>query len=284
MYNIPVNYLYAVRIMAEKSDIIDLWLDTGLDIKNRRISFGLILEGEEDGATFSWRSVETAIRHIQLLEKDAPNKPIELHMSSPGGDAYEMQRLIDVIEASPCQIKFYGGGMIASAAVWIMACCDERYLYRGTRVLVHDSGGFSTEVSAKIVDAAISVEEDANFQRYLNQVFADNSRMPVEFWEEIVKRDLWLTAEETVLLGLADKIIEPKKRGNLRRMRISHLKKDVDKKVMTKFITELNERIHSSKLLKLQLHTPKEHFDSKVFVDSSPIETPEDLPESPKKD
>lgn len=255
--------------MAEKSDIIDLWLDQGIDLRNRRISFGVVLEGESEGSEFTWRSVETAVRAILLLEKEAPAKPIELHMSSPGGDAHEMQRLIDVIEASPCQFKFYGSGVIASAAVWVMACCDERYLYRSTRILVHDSSGDYVESPGKLIDARIQVEEDAKLQAHLNQVFADNSRMPLEFWDEIVKRDLWLTADEAVLLGLADKIVEPKKRGNLRRMRIAHLKKDVDKKAMSKFITELNDRIHSSKLAKLQLHSPKEHFDSKVFIDSS---------------
>lgn len=255
--------------MADKLETIDYILTHGIDLKNRRIYFGGIGESGEEatGSGIEWKSVEEVIRKIHYFEQEAPNKPIELYMSSPGGDPYATQRLCDVIEHSPCQVKFFGSGEICSAAVWILAVCDERYLSPRTRLLIHDSPSVgSTEGPVKLTDSRISLEEDLTLQGLLNKMFADNSRMPVEFWEQVVKRDMWITADEAVMFGLADKILEPKKRGNLRKMRIHALKKEVDKKEMRSLLGKISRRIHDGRNVKIELHVPKEHFDSKVVV------------------
>lgn len=269
--------------MADKTDTLENILDYGIDLKNRRIWFGALPEAyDEGGAEFTWRSVERAIRAIQIMEIEAPRKPIELHMSSPGGDPYALLRLYDTIQASPCQIKFYGSGEIASAATWIMAGCDERYLSPNTYVLVHDSSGFgSTESPAKLTDAYIHMDQEKRMQDKLNQIYADNSRMPLEFWEEMVKRDVWLTAEETIMLGLADKIVQEQKRGNLRRMRISLLCKEPDRKELNKLLKNMAQRTYAHKVSKMELHVPREFFDKNVTVD--PTESSSSIPptESP---
>jgi ATP-dependent Clp protease protease subunit len=265
--------------VSEKTDFEKV--TEGVDFKNRRIFFGNL--GSESANEIAWDTVETVIRAIHKLSENS-QKPIELHMSSPGGSALEMLRLYDVIQSCPCQIKFFGGGEIASAATWIMAGCDERYLYPNTRICIHDSPSIGTdEVPTKITDRKIWEEEDVKIQDMCNRIFADNSRMPVEFWEVVVKRDLWLSAEEAITLGLADKIIEPKKRGNLRRARIALLNKNVDPKSLRKLVKSIGERIHQDKSLKIELHTPHEEFDKSIFVDdSAPVEEP--VKEEPKED
>lgn len=256
--------------MAIDAYTSEMILDHGIDIKNRRIYFGALPEAyDESGSDFCWRSVERAIRAIHMLETDAPHKPIELHMSSPGGDAYEMLRLIDVIEYSPCQFKFYGSGKIMSAATWVMAVCDERYLYRNARVLLHDGPvGATQDYPGKEIDQRVEAKENQWLQELLNRMFADNSRMPEDFYAVIVKRDSYLSPEEAVALGLADKVLEPKKRGNLRRMRIALLNKEVDKSEMSKLVRTLYGRIEETRLpTKIEIHTAHDKSDSKVFVE-----------------
>lgn len=258
--------------MSDKSEMINDILDHGIDLKNRRIYFGALSEGsDENGSEFTWRSVERIVRAIHIMENEATKKSIELHMSSPGGDPYSLLRLHDVIQASPCQIKFFGSGEISSAATWIMACCDERYLTPNTFVLIHDSGSYGESVApVKLTDAYIAVEQDKRLQDKLNQIYADNSRMPLEFWEEVVKRDVWLTAEEAIMLGLADKISEPKKRGNLRRARIANLNKEQDRKALNRLLKSIANRTHSNRLSKIELHSPAEEFDKSIVVDNTP--------------
>ena len=256
--------------MAGKTNIDDV-LERGIDLANRRIYFGANTEGggggdtKSDGSDFTWRSVELAIRAIHIMENRS-HQPIEIYMDSEGGDPYKMLRLVDTILASPCQIKFIGGGVIASSATWVMAVCDERYLLPNTMVLIHDSDAGEKNSNGHLTDLYIDTDQEKKLQDYLNGLFADNSRMPKEFWDDVVKRDVFLTAAEAVSLGLADKVIEPKKRGNLRKVRQAALAQHPDKKDLNKLVKEIYRKSYKTGLSKIEVSMPVEQFDPEVVV------------------
>lgn len=245
----------------------------GVDLKNRRIYFGVNLDtGDVNESTdFTVSAVEYAVRALHRMASDAPNKPIEIHMCSYGGDPYAMLRLYDEIHACPSQVKFFGSGAIMSSATWIMAGCDERYLHPNTTVMVHDgSDGFD----GKHTDHQIQAAEMKRLQDKLYEIYAENSRMPVEFWADVCQRDLYMSASEAVSLGLADKIIEPKKRGNLRKARYAALKKEPEAKEMNKLLKDLYARINKIKVPKIELNeVKKEAADPHLVVDNTPVET-----------
>lgn len=252
--------------MADRKTRIDEILDNGMDRKNRRIYFGTLDTVDEDPNGFMWTSVEQVIRCMHILHGDNPKKPIELHMHSPGGDAHAMMRLVDEILASPCQIKFIGGGLIASAATWVMCVCDERYLHKGTSVMLHDGWEGS---EGKFTDVQIDVEFSGKLQDKLNQIFADNSYMPKEWWADVLQRDIWISADEAVLLGIADRVIESKKRGNLRRSRVAIMSAGVDKKELNGLIKDIYRRIKRNKVTKIEISVPKEECDPDIIIDES---------------
>lgn len=261
--------------MAKDKDTeLEQILSYGLDRKARKIYFGSTEVEEDDGhGDVGWYSVELAVRGLRTLIKDSSTKPIELHVYSWGGDVYAMLRLMDEIEACPCQVKFFGGGRIASAMTWIMAVCDERNLHKNTVVMLHDG---SDGVDGKHTDVQIDAQHGRDLQERLDHIFAENSRMPVEFWQDILQRDVYLTAEECITLGLADKIIPSKKRGNLRRSRIAIQSKDVDTKDMRKLVNKLYKRINRKKVGKIEINAPrKEECDPHVYIEEElPTESP----------
>ena len=265
--------------MAEKTDLTDL-LTYGIDLKNRRIYFGLPLDSEqEDSTNFSISSVEFAVRALHKMSEDAPNKPIELHMSSTGGDAIAMMRLHDEILASPCQIKFFGGGPIMSSATWIMAVCDERYLHENAQIMLHD--GYEGAEGIKHTDYLVDAKAAKIFQVKLYEIFAKNSKMPIEFWQDVCQRDLYLTAREAIMLGLADRIIEPKKRGNLRQLRQATLKKKIKSQDMRNLLNEIYGRINRVKVPKIELNKYEEEpVDPSLSVIELPLveAVPSDIP------
>jgi ATP-dependent Clp protease protease subunit len=265
----------------EKTELTDN-LAYGVDLKNRRIYFGINLDsGDVDESTgFNLSSVEYAVRAMHRMATEAPGKPIELHMCSYGGSIHAMYRLIDEILACPCQIKFFGGGTIMSAAVWVMVVCDERYLHTNTTVMVHElSDEFDRQ---RQTDLRIIASENDRLMNRLTKLFADNTRMPQEFWQDVCQRDLHLTAEEAIKLGLADKLIEPKKRGNLRKMRQAALKKEPEQKEMKDMLSSIYSRINKIKVPKIEFNeVKKEPVDPHVIVDTTPvpqIEKPQELP------
>lgn len=243
-------------------------IDYGIDTKNRIISFGCVDFGDsfEIGGDFSWLSCELAIRGMRLLEGEN-NKPIELHMSSPGGDPFAMLRLYDHIQKSPCQIKFFGSGIIASSATWIMAGCDERYLDKHTWVLLHDSPSTGERnAPMKLTDYEIDVGLEKGLQDQLNEIYAANSKMPKSFYDEFVKRDLWLSAEETIELGLADKVLDSKKRGNVRKLRAANLKQKPTPAEVKKLMEKLRKRVHLPTSINLEFNKYTEESDDTLIV------------------
>lgn len=256
--------------MAEKTELSDILIH-GIDLKARRIYFGVSLDSAEEApGDFSQASIELAVRCMHKMSLEAPGKPIEIHMNSYGGDPYAMLRLYDEILTCPCQVKFYGGGAIMSAATWIMAACDERYLYPNATVMVHDG---SEGYDGKHTDVQINAAESKRLQDLLYDIYAANSRMPKEFWQDVCQRDLYITATEAVSLGLADKLVEPKKRGNLRKVRQAALKKSPDKAEMQKLVAGIYSRINKPVVPKIELNpVVKEPSDPHVFVDDRPAE------------
>lgn len=250
-----------------KTELDDL-LHYGVDSKKRRIYFGdcTDLTDLQAGEVTS-RSVELAVRALHQLVNEGPGKPIELHMCSPGGDPYAMLRLYDEILACPCQIKFFGGGLISSSATWIMVACDERYLQPNTTVMVHDGNEI---IEGTHTDVKITMAEAKRLQDMLYDVYAANSRMPRAFWEDLCQRDLYLTADEAIKLGLADKLIKPKKRGNLRKTRNAELHKSVPHVEMERLVNRLYLRVNRHNVPKLELNQPiNDEIDPDVKVDES---------------
>lgn len=258
--------------MAEKTDITDLLIH-GVDIRNRRIYFGMALDsGAEESNDINDASVEYAIRGMHRMALEAPDRPIEIHMSSYGGSVDSTLRLHDEILACPCQVKFYGGGVIMSGASFIMCVSDERYLHVNTRVMLHE---MSAGVEDRYSNMKIDMLENSRIQDKLNSIYANNSRMPKEFWEDICEKDVYLDASEAVSLGLADKIIEPRKRGQLRKVRQAGLKKPVDEKNVKELVNSIYKRINKKRVPKIVLNEFK-----KEEADASLPERP--LPSQPQ--
>lgn len=261
--------------MSRAKTELEAYLVYGVDEKNRRVYFGtdLVTSDPDDVGGFSQCSIEFAIRAIERMASDHPKTPIEIHMNSYGGDAYAMLALYDLMQTISCQIKFYGKGAIMSAATWIMCGADERHLYPNTRIMVHN--GWTGAVEGKVTDAELAMEEEKYLQKRLEEIYAENSRMPFEFWHEVCKRDLYLSAEETIQLGLADRIIHPKKRGNYRKIRQHHLTQKIDKRKMNKLVVKLMERIQATpgKLeITINEHKP-EPIDERLTIEPMPEES-----------
>lgn len=240
-------------------------ISSGVDEVHRRVYFGRYLPNAtvEEGTYFDNVSIEYAVRGIMKMLDVSTKKPIEIHMNSYGGDPYAMLYLHDLILSSPCQFKFYGGGAIMSAATWIMAVCDERYLYKNARVMIHSG---SLTIDSTFADAEIRMAEEKRLQEELEHIYAHNSRMPKKFWTEVCKRDLYLSADEAVTLGLADKVIEPKKRGTFRKMRQAALNEKISSTVMKKLVGKLFTRIQHPDLKDLTLNVPKEEEIDETLI------------------
>jgi ATP-dependent Clp protease protease subunit len=265
--------------MRNKDDF-DTYLTYGIHIHNRKIFFGAPL-GDENSDEFNHTSVSLAIRAIDLMVS-MNSKPIELHMSSFGGSSYQMMALKDKILESPVKILFYGSGVIASSATWIMCTCDERYLSHDTTVMIHNGGTHTVDGVINLTDQTIQAEEDERLQDRLNEVFAENSRMPKEFWDAVVQRDCFMTAHEALLLGLVDDLIPHKKRGAFRKKRQAKLEAHPTKRQMESVTKKLLKRVKMDKISKnIAIHVPADATEEFKTYDNTENELKKLVSEQP---
>lgn len=256
----------------KNQDAFENYLVYGIHIPNRKIHFGYLNHSEtedEYGHDFHFTSVALAIRAIDLMVT-MNSKPIEIHMTSWGGCPENMLALLDKIMESPCPIKFYGRGRISSAATWIMAVADERYLAENTTIMVHDgSAGYHGDTT----NLDIYTKENNRLQEVLNEIYAKNSRMPKDFWDAIVRRDVFLTAEEAIILGLADAIIPYKGRSQFRKgIRAKNFENPPTPAKLKKLVNRIAEQTKMVQLKSIEIHTPHDKEEEIPEYDNTKAE------------
>jgi ATP-dependent Clp protease protease subunit len=95
----------------------DYWLEYGIDIEKRRID----IADNIDSCETSW-----AIRAVREME-DRSDKPIDVYISSYGGEVYAGLGLYDILMKSKCRIRTHAVGKIMSMAFLIYLSGGERY-------------------------------------------------------------------------------------------------------------------------------------------------------------
>lgn len=141
----------------------------------------------------------------------APKRPpiIHLYINSPGGEVASAFHLIDVIKQSKIPVYTYGMGSIASCGVLLMMSGEKghRYLTQNTSIMSHQyswgSKGKEHELYAKIKQFEISSEK--LIQHYVKCTGKKKDYIRKHLLPE---SDIWMTPEEAITHGIADKIIE----------------------------------------------------------------------------
>lgn len=185
----------AMTTAATVSDQID-WIlnDTGI----------FYLTGDIDdlvcGDIIKWIISENAMmRH----------KELKLFINSCGGDLYSAFGLIDILKGSAIPVYTIGVGSLMSAAflIFISGAKGGRTLTKNTSIMCHQ---FSTFYEGKEHDVKASEKET----RYVKQRMLDIIKDSCDMDEKTIKRkllppsDVWLSAQECVDLGVADKIFD----------------------------------------------------------------------------
>ena len=255
-----------------KTEMMDV-ISYSFELKTRRIYFGkapAYTASDDELTDFSEHSVDLAIKLLHRMEDMYKSKPIEIHVNSPGGDFYQFLRLADAIQCLTCQVIFVGSGLVASSAAYLMSVCDVRRLHKSTTVMLHEVRSGSTDGSS--TDMSIDGDEVKRLRDLGINILVSNSRMSKEFWGTVCQRDLHLTPKECIELGIADEIIEYKKRGNLRKKRSNLLSREIDGKVAERIVKKLYSRVGLGNFPNVIVETRKpEPTDDNIVVDISPV-------------
>lgn len=149
------------------------------------------------------------IMEYNLMPKSKAPEVIHLYINSPGGEVASAFHLIDVIKQSRIPVHTYGMGSIASCGVLLMMAGENghRYLTQNTTIMSHQysygSSGKEHELYAKIKQFEISSEKMMDHYKKCTGKGRKYIRKHL-----LPESDMWLTPDEAIIHGIADKVIE----------------------------------------------------------------------------
>ena len=154
------------------------------------------------------QSVSVVAGQLIALSSMDNSKPISLIISTYGGSANEMFGLYDVMKFLPCPIHTIGLGKIMSAGVLLLAAGKKgkRLIGENSSVMIHSA---SAECGGNIFDIINLTNELKRMQEQMVSLLAKNTKISHDKLNEMMKskKDNYLTAQEAVNLGIADKVI-----------------------------------------------------------------------------
>ena len=154
-------------------------------------------------------SVGECVRWLIYENLDASKEKIlTLYINSTGGDLYQAFALIDVMQVSPHRVRCVGIGAVITAAFLIFASAThgERYAAKNTSFMCHQ---FSESMDSKYHDLRATMKEnDICNERMVSVLKTATGLAPSVIKKKLLPAsDVYLTAEETVEIGIADHLM-----------------------------------------------------------------------------
>ena len=152
-------------------------------------------------------AVDSIIRFWNKVDENIPveeRQPIKLYIHSPGGYLTSAFAIIDTVKLSKTPVHTIAIGDVYSGGFFIFLAGDQKYTYPHASFLYHEgataTGGDANKFRNFAKFYEIQLEQ-------LKQIVLKNSSITEEEYEKHIKDDWWLTAEEAVQFGIADKIL-----------------------------------------------------------------------------
>lgn len=145
------------------------------------------------------------IGQLLFLEADDPEKDIYLYINSPGGSVTAGLGIYDTMRYIKPDVHTMCVGAAASMGCFLLAggTPGKRYSLPHSRIMMHQvSGGHSGQME----DVTISYEEMKAVNDILLNLLAENTGTTYEEVKEIYNRDVWMSPDEAVELGIIDTI------------------------------------------------------------------------------
>lgn len=149
------------------------------------------------------------VNQLLYLEAEAPGKPIEFYINSPGGVVTSGMIVYDTMKMISSPVHTICMGMAASMGSILLSGGEKgnRSIYPSGRVMIHQpSIGGVLRGSAS--DLSIHAEQINKTKELGAKILAENTNKSMERIMKDFDRDYWMNADESLEYGIVDKKID----------------------------------------------------------------------------
>jgi len=159
------------------------------------------------------------VAQLLFLESENPDKAINMYINSPGGAVTAGLAIYDTMQYIKCPVRTIVMGQAASMGSFLAqaGAPGKRYVLPESRTMIHrvSSGTRGTSGSVHVQelqmeDAIRSFEEGKRLNERLTQLYVKHNSAGKTYEElfDTMKYDTFLSAEQAVENGFADKVIQ----------------------------------------------------------------------------
>jgi len=167
----------------------------------------------------SEHSASLIVAQMLFLESENPDKDISFYINSPGGLVTAGLAIYDTMQFIKCDVHTIVIGQAASMGSFLAqaGAPGKRFVLPESRTMIHrvSSGTPGTRGSVHVQelqfeDARRTYEESQRINNRLTELYVRHNTASKTYDEmyELMKFDTFLSAQQAVDLGLADKIVE----------------------------------------------------------------------------
>lgn len=129
---------------------------------------------------------------------------IKLHINSDGGEVFGALSIVDRIQASKVPVHSYAEGLVASASTLISVSCHKRYIRKNTILLIHQVRSWFEGTYEDFNDEKQNMDL---IMKVVKGIYLKHTKFTEDELNTILKRDIYLNAEDAIKFGLADEIV-----------------------------------------------------------------------------
>ncbi len=151
-------------------------------------------------------SASLIVAQMLFLEADDPGRDILFYINSPGGSVTAGMSIYDTMQFVKCDVQTIVLGQAASMGSLLAAAGapGKRFILPNARHMIHQPLGGA---SGQATDVEIQARELLRWKTVLTDVYVKHTGRDFETLKTDMERDTFMTAEQSVAYGLADKLL-----------------------------------------------------------------------------
>jgi ATP-dependent Clp protease, protease subunit len=143
---------------------------------------------------------------LDELQALGPVAQLTVRINSPGGSVFDGVAIYNALKRHDAVVTMWIDGIAASIASMIAMAGDEVVMPENAMLVLHDPSGL---VAGTASDMRAMAEALDRMKAGMVVAYRDKSGRDDTEIEELMRAETWLSAQEAVELGLADRVDEP---------------------------------------------------------------------------
>lgn len=149
------------------------------------------------------------VAQMLFLNSQDPDRDINLYINSPGGQITSGLAIFDTMRMITAPVSTIAVGMAASMGTILLTAGTKgkRYALPHATIHLHQPLG---GVQGQAADIEIEAREILRMRDLLNSILRNQTKMTEEQIAKYTDRNMYLTAQQAVEVGLIDGVLEPR--------------------------------------------------------------------------